>query len=149
MGSALQNLGRHDEAVAEHQRALDLAEGTAFMRPVLARSLALAGRVGEARALLAPEGPADASPYQAATVHLALGETSRALELLAVGGGRAGPLDRAPRRRPDDAGAAGPAGVRGAGHESARGLTDGSGTGLPGAFEIPRVLRSTGSTLGG
>ena len=84
MGSALSNLGRHDEAVAEHQRALDLAEGTAFMRPVLARSLALAGRVGEARALLAPEGPAEASPYQAATVHLALGETDRALELLAA-----------------------------------------------------------------
>ena len=103
VGSALQNLGRHDEAAAEHQRALDLAEGTAFMRPVLARSLALAGRVGEARALLAPEGPADASPYQAATVHLALGETDRALELLAVAADRAGPLDRAPRRRPDDA----------------------------------------------
>ncbi|HYN03054.1 MAG TPA: winged helix-turn-helix domain-containing protein [Vicinamibacteria bacterium] len=84
VGSALQNLGRHDEAAAEHQRALDLAEGTAFMKPVLARSLALAGRVGEARALLVPEGPADASPYQAATVHLALGETDRALELLAA-----------------------------------------------------------------
>jgi hypothetical protein len=53
------------------------------MKPVLARSLALAGRVDEARALLGPEGPADTSPYQAATVHLALGETSRALELLA------------------------------------------------------------------
>jgi DNA-binding winged helix-turn-helix (wHTH) protein len=84
VGSALQNLGRHDEAAAEHQRALDLAEGTAFMKPVLARSLALAGRVGEARALLVPEGPAGISPYQAATVHLALGETDRALELLAV-----------------------------------------------------------------
>jgi DNA-binding winged helix-turn-helix (wHTH) protein/tetratricopeptide (TPR) repeat protein len=83
VGSALQNLGRHDEAVAEHRRALDLADGTAFMKPVLARSLALAGRAGEARALLAPEGTADASPYQAATVHLALGETNRALELLA------------------------------------------------------------------
>ena len=54
------------------------------MKPVLARSLALAGRVDEARALLTPEGPADASPYQAATVHLALGETDRALDLLAV-----------------------------------------------------------------
>ena len=84
VGSALQNLGRHDEAAAEHQRALDLAEGTAFMKPVLARSLALAGRAGEARALLVPEGPAGISPYQAATVHLALGETDRALELLAV-----------------------------------------------------------------
>jgi hypothetical protein len=40
--------------------------------------------LGEARALLASGEPADASPYQAATVHLALGETDRALELLAV-----------------------------------------------------------------
>ena len=83
VGSALQNLGRHDEAAGEHRRALDLAEGTAFLKPVLARSLALAGQVDEARALLGPEGQAGTSPYQAATVHLALGETSRALELLA------------------------------------------------------------------
>ena len=84
VGSALSNLGRHDEAVGEHRLALDLAEGTPFMKPVLARSLALAGRADEARALLGPEGPAATSPYQAATVHLALGETSRALELLAL-----------------------------------------------------------------
>jgi DNA-binding winged helix-turn-helix (wHTH) protein/Flp pilus assembly protein TadD len=82
VGSALSNLGRHDEAVGEHRLALDLAEGTAFLKPVLVRSLALAGRVAEARALLAPDGTTDASPYQAATVHLALGEANRALELL-------------------------------------------------------------------
>jgi hypothetical protein len=69
--------------VGEHRRALDLAEGTAFLKPVLARSLALAGQADEARTLLGPEGQADTSPYQAATVHLALGETSRALDLLA------------------------------------------------------------------
>jgi DNA-binding winged helix-turn-helix (wHTH) protein/tetratricopeptide (TPR) repeat protein len=91
VGSALQNLGRYGEGAEEHRRALDLAEGTAFMRPVLARSLALAGRVDEARALLAPEGSAEASTYQAATVHLALGETSRALELLASAAERRDP----------------------------------------------------------
>jgi DNA-binding winged helix-turn-helix (wHTH) protein/Flp pilus assembly protein TadD len=80
VGSALQNLGRHHEAVGEHRRALELAEGTAFMKPVLARSLALAGSAEEARTLL---GTAETSPYQAATVSLALGETERALELLA------------------------------------------------------------------
>ena len=80
VGSALQNLGRHDEAVGAHRRALELAEGTVFMKPVLARSLALAGRADEARSLL---GSAGTSPYQAATVHLALGDSSRALELLA------------------------------------------------------------------
>ena len=84
VGGALQNLGRHEEAVGEHRKARDLAEGTGFVVPVLARSLALAGHPDEARALLAAEGPAGASPYQAATVHLALGETERALALLAV-----------------------------------------------------------------
>ena len=82
VGSALSNLGRYGDSVGEHRRALDLAEGTALMKPVLARSLALAGRMGEARSLLGPGGPGATSPYQAATVHLALGETSRALELL-------------------------------------------------------------------
>ena len=55
VGGALQNLGRYEEAVGEHRRALDLAEGSGFMRPVLARSLALAGRADEARALVAAE----------------------------------------------------------------------------------------------
>jgi len=82
VGAALQNLGRHDEAVAEHRQALELAEGSAFLKPVLARSLALAGRPEEARGLVA--GLGDASPYQQATVHLALGETARALDLLAT-----------------------------------------------------------------
>jgi TolB-like protein len=80
VGSALQNLGRHEAAAEEHRRALDLAEGTGFLVPVLARSLALADRTNEARALLA--GLEGISPYQAATVHLALSEAERALELL-------------------------------------------------------------------
>jgi DNA-binding winged helix-turn-helix (wHTH) protein/Flp pilus assembly protein TadD len=84
VGGALQNLGRHEEAVAEHRRARELAEGTGFMEPVLARSLALAGRVDEARAGLAAGEGSGASPYQAATVHLALGDTDRALDLVAA-----------------------------------------------------------------
>jgi tetratricopeptide (TPR) repeat protein len=90
-GTALQNLGRHEEAVEEYRRALDLAEGTGFLKPVLARGLALAGREDEARALLAAEDPSGTSPYQAATVHLALGEEARALELLAVAADRRDP----------------------------------------------------------
>jgi tetratricopeptide (TPR) repeat protein len=82
VGGALQNVGRYEEAVGEHRRALELAEGSAFMRPVLARSLALAGRAEEARDLVA--GLGDASPYPQATVHLALGDAARALELLAL-----------------------------------------------------------------
>jgi DNA-binding winged helix-turn-helix (wHTH) protein/Flp pilus assembly protein TadD len=91
VGGALQNLGRHAEAVEEHRLARDLAEGTGFMAPVLARSLALAGRVDEARSLLGGGGAAEASPYQAATVHLALGEGERALELLASAADRRDP----------------------------------------------------------
>ena len=91
VGGALQNLRRHEEAVAEHLLARDLAEGTSFMDPVLARSLALAGRLHEARSLLASGGAAEASPYQAATVHLALGEAERALELLAGAADRRDP----------------------------------------------------------
>jgi tetratricopeptide (TPR) repeat protein len=83
VGGALQNLGRYDEAVGEHFVARDLAEGTGFMEPVLARSLALAGRVDEARAFLVGPDAGGASPYQVATVHLALGESERAVELLA------------------------------------------------------------------
>jgi DNA-binding winged helix-turn-helix (wHTH) protein/tetratricopeptide (TPR) repeat protein len=82
VGGALQNLGRFEEAVAEHRRALDLAEDSAFLKPVLARSLALAGHPEEARGLVA--GLGGASPYQQATVQLALGDTARALGLLAV-----------------------------------------------------------------
>jgi tetratricopeptide (TPR) repeat protein len=90
-GIALQNLGRHEEAVADQRQALHLAEGTGFLRPVLARALALAGQADEARALLAGEDPVGASPYQAATVHLALGETARALDLLASAAERRDP----------------------------------------------------------
>jgi DNA-binding winged helix-turn-helix (wHTH) protein/tetratricopeptide (TPR) repeat protein len=90
VGAALANLERHEEAVAEHRRAFDLAEGAGFVPLVLARSLALAGRPGEARRLL-DGAPGTASPYQAATVHLALGEPERALERLATAADRRDP----------------------------------------------------------
>jgi DNA-binding winged helix-turn-helix (wHTH) protein/tetratricopeptide (TPR) repeat protein len=91
VGGALQNLGRHDEAAGEHRAARELAEGTGFMEPVLARSLALAGRADEARSLLRAADAAEASAYQVATVHLALGETGPALERLAAAAERREP----------------------------------------------------------
>jgi len=63
----------------------------ALVSLVLIGSLALAGRLQEARSLLASGGAAEASPYQAATVHLALGEAERALELLAGAADRRDP----------------------------------------------------------
>jgi DNA-binding winged helix-turn-helix (wHTH) protein/tetratricopeptide (TPR) repeat protein len=83
LGCALQNVGRFEEAVAEHRRALELAEGAAMMRPVLARSLALSGSRDEAlRLLTGRDEAAHPSPYQEATVRLALGEEGAALEKL-------------------------------------------------------------------
>jgi DNA-binding winged helix-turn-helix (wHTH) protein/tetratricopeptide (TPR) repeat protein len=84
VGGALQNLGRYEEAVAEHRVARELAGGTGFMEPVLARSLALAGLTDEARERLTAGEASGASSYQAATVHLALGERERAIEHLAT-----------------------------------------------------------------
>jgi DNA-binding winged helix-turn-helix (wHTH) protein/tetratricopeptide (TPR) repeat protein len=79
LGIALQNLGRFDEAVTEHRRALELAEDAAMMKVVLARSLALAGQGAEARSLVTEAG---GSSYLAALVRLALGEQGPALALL-------------------------------------------------------------------
>ena len=74
----------------------------AFMEPVLARSLALAGRADEARALLAPEGARPSLTLPGGDRPPRAGRDGRALELLAGRGRAAGPLDRDPRRRPDD-----------------------------------------------
>jgi DNA-binding winged helix-turn-helix (wHTH) protein/tetratricopeptide (TPR) repeat protein len=84
-GMALQHLGRYAEAASAHERASALLEEAPFVRAVLARSLALAGRVPEARAVLsaleAPDAPY-VSPYQRATVHEALGDRGAALRCL-------------------------------------------------------------------
>jgi len=84
VGSALHNLGRFAEAVDELRVAVDVGDAPAFLRLVLARSLAAAGQPREARLILDEVGsPGGASqPYLRATVHLALGEPEPALALL-------------------------------------------------------------------
>jgi serine/threonine-protein kinase len=84
LGLAHQHAGRPDEALAEHRRTVELLEGAAFARAVLARSLALAGQPDDARALLVElgAGAGYVSPYQRATVHEALGEVDAALGCL-------------------------------------------------------------------
>jgi DNA-binding winged helix-turn-helix (wHTH) protein/tetratricopeptide (TPR) repeat protein len=80
LGLALQHQGRLEEAVAEHERAVALSGGSVLMKAVLARSLALAGRTGEARALAEElDDLPYFSPYQRSTVSLALGDPARAL----------------------------------------------------------------------
>jgi DNA-binding winged helix-turn-helix (wHTH) protein/tetratricopeptide (TPR) repeat protein len=81
VGLALQHLGRHDEAVDEHRRAVELSGGSDLMKAVLARSLALAGRREEATAIAsALDALPYFSPYQRSTVSLALGDRERALK---------------------------------------------------------------------
>ena len=82
LGAALLNTpGRAEEAVAELRQAVALAEGAPFLRPVLARALAAAGRMDDARAELAgASGPA----YPSAAARLALGDRRDAVRLLAA-----------------------------------------------------------------
>jgi tetratricopeptide (TPR) repeat protein len=82
LGIALQSGGRYAEAAAAHLRAWEAAEKAAFLLPVLARSLALAGREGEARALLVSPADGEPSLYQEAAAVLALGDADGALERL-------------------------------------------------------------------
>ena len=58
--------------------------GRPHLQPVLARSLALAGHKAEAREVLeaAVKAAPHLSAYQQATVHVALGRSARALDLL-------------------------------------------------------------------
>jgi DNA-binding winged helix-turn-helix (wHTH) protein/tetratricopeptide (TPR) repeat protein len=82
MGLAHQSAGRFQEAVAAHREAVRLGEGAGFLKAVLARSLALAGAPDEAREQLEGLEGGYVSSFQRATVHLALGETERALDRL-------------------------------------------------------------------
>jgi DNA-binding winged helix-turn-helix (wHTH) protein/tetratricopeptide (TPR) repeat protein len=82
LGIALQSCGRYAEAAAAHLRAWEAAEKAAFLLPVLARSLALAGRQVEARALLVSPAEGEPSRYQEAAAVLALGDEDGALRRL-------------------------------------------------------------------
>jgi serine/threonine-protein kinase len=80
VGMALQHLGRYPEAVAEHQRAVELSGGSDLMKAVLARSLALSGRREEGAAIAAAlDALPYFSPYQRSTISLAMGDRERAL----------------------------------------------------------------------
>lgn len=86
LGNALTHLGRFGEAESALRRAVALTQNSAFMRAVLAWSLACAGQSAQARAELAgitatAEG-GYLSPYQRATVLTALGEADAAIVAL-------------------------------------------------------------------
>ncbi len=79
--------GAADEAVTEARRALELLGDIPMLSAGLAVAYAAAGRVEEARALLSQMRARDeeghfVTPYHRALVHLQLGETAPALDLL-------------------------------------------------------------------
>ena len=86
LGLAHEHLGQIADAVRAHEKALELASGSAFIKAVLARTLALAGETDRARERLTEIEDASAgghaSSYQKATILLALGERDRALAAL-------------------------------------------------------------------
>jgi DNA-binding winged helix-turn-helix (wHTH) protein/Flp pilus assembly protein TadD len=84
LGLALASGGQFKDAAAAHHEAVRLAPDAALLKPVLARSLALAGQAANAKAALeeAEEASPHLSPYQRATVQVALRRSRQALDLL-------------------------------------------------------------------
>jgi Flp pilus assembly protein TadD len=79
LGLAYDRLSDFALAEAEHRKAIALSGGSPTMRSNLARSLALAGRIGEAEELLADLRATGLGSYRLATVELAMGRSDRCL----------------------------------------------------------------------
>src|SRR5204863_642774 len=84
LGLALASRGEFKDAAAAHREAVRLAPDATLLRPVLARSLALAGQAAKAKAELAEaeEASSHLSSYQRATVQVALRRSREAVDLL-------------------------------------------------------------------
>lgn len=83
---ALRRMGEHIEAVAEAKRAVELLGEITMLTATLASAHAAAGQTDEARRMLASLNEQSrsrfVSPYHRALVHLQLGESEEALDLL-------------------------------------------------------------------
>jgi eukaryotic-like serine/threonine-protein kinase len=86
LGMAYEQAGQYAEGVAEAERALALDEGSLLYLASLGHAYAKAGRVREARATLARLAEASRtrhiSAYHVAAIHVALGDTTAALDWL-------------------------------------------------------------------
>jgi tetratricopeptide (TPR) repeat protein len=85
LGLAYEHVGRLDDSVTSLRRAAALAEDNPILSAVLARAEALAGRPGEARAILAAldvDGGGTPSEYQRAAAEVALGDHDEAMRRL-------------------------------------------------------------------
>ncbi|HEU4725853.1 MAG TPA: protein kinase [Candidatus Eisenbacteria bacterium] len=82
----LSALGRHDEAIEQAAKAIDVSKGLLICYPTLARAQALAGRMDEARRVLADleskSPPRFVEPLEVALVYEALGERDTAFAWL-------------------------------------------------------------------
>jgi TolB-like protein/DNA-binding SARP family transcriptional activator/Flp pilus assembly protein TadD len=86
-GFALEGMGRDEEAIEAHRRAVDLSGGSGISVAALARSLAVAGRTEEARAILARLTQEDSSgryqpSFEIARVYVGLREYDEAIRWL-------------------------------------------------------------------
>jgi tetratricopeptide (TPR) repeat protein len=83
---AYEQTGRHAEAVAAAERALALDQGSLLYLASVGHAYARAGRVREARATLGRLADASrtrhVSAYHVAAIHVALGDTTAALDWL-------------------------------------------------------------------
>ena len=86
LGMAYERTGKYTEGVAEAERALALDQGSLLYLASVAHAYAKAGRVRDARATLARLEEASrtrhVSAYHLATIHIALGDTTAALDWL-------------------------------------------------------------------
>jgi TolB-like protein/Flp pilus assembly protein TadD len=79
----LDQLGRHDEAISLHKKAVELSGGASLYRAALAYSYGISGAPEEARRVLGQllKEPMPA-PYDIALIHLALGDKEQAIDWL-------------------------------------------------------------------
>lgn len=82
LGLACDRLGLTERAEAAHRAAVLHSGNSPTMESNLARSLALAGKAAEARALADRLSHSGLAPYRLATIEVALGENARAIALL-------------------------------------------------------------------
>lgn len=86
LGNALDKAGRHEEAVSALHSSIELWQDSALPRSILCHALVSAGRLSEARAVLAEIYDEAArqyvKPYFLAVAHAAFNETAKAFEWL-------------------------------------------------------------------
>lgn len=82
LGLACDRLGLSERAEAAHRAAVLHSGASPTMESNLARSLALSGKISQARALTDRLSHSGLAPYRLATIEVALGENARAIALL-------------------------------------------------------------------